>query len=134
MSFADFESQLLLNIRKKNVSSQLINDNRAHIEKSLESPKVMDGFINKLNELVNDKSFSHYKTVEKVFKNPILSNALEAFRNSTALIKAFETDNKDAVKWLLTMEMNPMVQDEDGKTALMVAAEHGKRKYVQKKY
>ncbi|KAL6589515.1 ankyrin [Neocallimastix sp. 'constans'] len=89
----------------------------------------MDGFINKLNELVNDKSFSHYKTVEKVFKNPILSNALEAFRNSTALIKAFETDNKDAVKWLLTMEMNPMVQDEDGKTALMVAAEHGKRKY-----
>ncbi|ORY46693.1 ankyrin [Neocallimastix californiae] len=92
----------------------------------------MDGFINKLNELVNDKSFSHYKTVEKVFKNPILSNALEAFRNSTALIKAFETGNKDALKWLLTMKMNPMVQDEDGKTALMVAAECGKRKYVQK--
>ncbi|ORY20531.1 ankyrin, partial [Neocallimastix californiae] len=50
----------------------------------------------------------------------------------TALIKAFETGNKDALKWLLTMKMNPMVQDEDGKTALMVAAECGKRKYVQK--
>ncbi|KAG4105096.1 ankyrin [Neocallimastix lanati (nom. inval.)] len=48
----------------------------------------------------------------------------EAVTKSDVLIRACKKVNKKAVEWLLTMNIDPTIQDENGMTALMHSAEH----------
>jgi len=51
-------------------------------------------------------------------------NVIAEFRKSDVLIRACKKVNKKAVEWLLTMNIDPTIQDENGMTALMHSAEH----------
>lgn len=134
MSSTNIENDFISSLRN-NSYSQFINENISFFQNNLGSDVdsyEMKKFIGQLVNLINDKSFSKYSAVEKALNNPALKYVLEAFRNSDVLVKAFDMENKNAVKWLLSMDINPLVQDEDGRTAIMVAAEKGNRSYVKK--
>eukprot|EP00833_Pecoramyces_ruminatium_P009423 jgi/Orpsp1_1/1183455/evm.model.c7180000085278.1 len=134
MSSTNIEIDFISSLRN-NSYSQFINENISFFQNTLGSDVdsyVMKKFIGQLVNLINDKSFSKYSAVEKALNNPALKYVLEAFRNSDVLVKAFDMENKNAIKWLLNMDINPLVQDEDGRTAIMVAAEKGNRSYVKK--
>ncbi|ORX48908.1 ankyrin [Piromyces finnis] len=51
-------------------------------------------------------------------------DALAEFRESDILVRACKENNKNLVKWLLTKDINLAVQDDNGRTALMYAAQH----------
>lgn len=60
-------------------------------------------------------------------------------KKSDALIRACKNGNKNACSWILTMVIDPCVQDESGMTALMYATKNSslisivKRTYKQKR-
>jgi len=127
MDYNKFEEKILSQIKKdKSKCIQTIENNEKLVKEYLtktEKSNIIKEFVLKLNEIiaVNLKKF---KLVEKVLKHSLFTDVLEEFRNSTALIRAIKRVNKDAIKWILTMNINLYVQDENGMTALMHAVRH----------
>jgi len=100
--------------------------------------ETLKNFVNEINNFILDNGnfidiivegsksltpfLSKYDLVEKVLKREEFCIVLDTFRNSDVLIRACKEGNTSAVDWLLTMEINPCVQDDEGKSALMYAA------------
>ncbi|OUM65787.1 hypothetical protein PIROE2DRAFT_7109 [Piromyces sp. E2] len=81
---------------------------------------------NKLSDIILRNGKKDYSLIDKVLKQPFLSDVLKKFKNSTILIKACQVANIESIKWLLTMNINPTVQDHNGMTALMYAVKNPK--------
>jgi len=133
MNFETFETEFLLGLRNKSKNCfSLLDNNRKLVQAYLGSDgnqTTIDRFINEINLLVikTKNNFSYIKKIlthESFKDNNAKNRLLENFRNSNVLIEACKTENKNAIKWLLTMEMNPLVQDKKGMSALMYAAEN----------
>jgi len=134
MEFIEFEKKLLSYLRDKKDKKciELIEDNKKLIQSYLQNSKD-SGFIEELTDCIKGvilEDLKNYKLVEKVLKNNNFLYIFERFRESDIIIKACETENINALKWLLTMGINPGVRDENGMTALMHAAEHGNLSFV----
>jgi len=125
MAFTDFEKKFLLylkeNDQKKCIS--LIEDNEKLIQSYSQDSSYSNELINNINTVILE-DLKKYKLIEKVLRYESFTNVLEKFRESDIVIKACKTENIDALKWLLTMDINPGVRDENGMTALMHAALH----------
>jgi len=143
MDFEKFQKDFLSQLKSKNKKCLvMIEDNKELIKENLGDEanlKTLELFVDEINNIIvgNDNSLitiiidggdssilpfqKKYTLFEKVLKHPLFSRVLEIFRYSDVLIKACKFGNKSAAKWLLTMDISPYVQDEEGKSALMYA-------------
>ena len=133
MDFETFETEFLIGLRNKSKNCfSLLEQNGKLVQAYLGkegSQTTIDRFINEVNLIVL-KTKNYFNYIKKIlthesFKDNNSNNRfLENFKNGNVLIEACKTENKNAIKWLLTMGMNPMVQDKKGMSALMYAAEN----------
>lgn len=137
MSFENFQTELFFKLNNKDPSClKTILNNEEIIEKHLELNDNQDNinnFVDNINNIIiNSNSSKNYELIEKVLYEPCFRNVLYSFVNSTVLIDAIKKGNSHAVKWLLTMDINPCIQDKDGKSALMFAAEQNFEDVIKK--
>jgi len=149
--FETFEKELLKQLRKDNKKClKVIEKNSKLVEKYLNGDDVttIKKFVNDFNNVVLDREVKKYKYFEAVLKHNLFTKVLAQFRESDVLIRACrdvkilyynydfqdheESCNTKVIKWLLTMNMNYAVQDENGMTALMNAVKYVKLKFVVK--
>ena len=126
MNFEVFETKFLLNLNNESKNCfSLIDENGKIIEEYLGEKgdkKIIDKFVSKINVVVLAKK--NFSFIKKVLEHPALTNVLYNFRNSDILIQACSTGNIAAIRWLLTMNIDPFVQDDNGMTALMHAVKN----------
>jgi len=126
MSLQYFEAEflnLLMNDDLKCI--QVIENNSKLIDEHYNATDSLKAtiFVAKLNSVVLE--LSNYKLLEKVLYHPLFAGILAEFRQSDIMIKACQNNKyKKLVEWLLNQEINPDLQDEFGRTALMYAAQH----------
>jgi ankyrin repeat protein len=139
MEFENFKMEHIIDLNnssKKVVKS--INANQGLIKTYLNEKRniqSIQNYVNEINRIVLEAKSSNDKKlciVKKILMNEALLNVLEAFRNSDVFIRACRIRNKYALKWLLTMNINSCVQDENGMTALMYAVQDPKLSFVVK--
>lgn len=99
-----------------------------------ENVKTINQFINSFNEIILENKKFKYSLTEKIFKIPCMKSVSEFFRESDILIQACKTNNINAIKWLMTMNINLLKQDDDGMTALMHAVKRYHQLFFVKKY
>ncbi|KAG4094793.1 ankyrin [Neocallimastix lanati (nom. inval.)] len=125
--FETFSETLLNQLKNENKDClKTIEINNKLIEHYLNGQDLgyLKKFVNEFNETVIEARVNKYKLFEKVLNHKLFYNVIAEFRKSDVLIRACKKVNKKAVEWLLTMNIDPNVQDENGMTALMHAAEH----------
>jgi len=134
MEFSELESKFLLQLKSNdNKCIKTIEKNKKLVEEYLgknANPTGINNFVDGFNNIVVEAKKSIVKNplklFEKVLKHPLFSQVLITFNNSDVLIKACKVGNKDVIKWLLSsMKVSPYVQDKDGMSALMYAAQCG---------
>jgi len=137
MNFSEFQTDFLNQLKLRNENClNLIENNKTLIEENLNSnSEILIKFVDKINKIIIkiDKEAptllpiksSSFKLVERVLRHPYLREVLDKFKNSEVLIEACKVGNKNAAKWILTMEVSPYVQDQDGMSAQMYAAQQG---------
>jgi len=124
MEFEQFKEELFTDLKSHNKNClKKIELNKAIIRENLGEnalPETIDSFVEGLNEaiLYVKRKFSLF---EKTLKDELFSKVLPVWKNSDILVKACKTENKEAIKWLLTMDVNTTIQDENGMSALMYA-------------
>jgi len=124
MDFSTFEENFFYNLKNNNkeyVNNILTNEKIINSYLSDNDSKSLKSFVNKLNSIIiiSNKNFDFY---ENILTKKIFHYVLRGFRNSDILIRACEVKNIKLLKWLLTMDINTCVQNEDGVSALMVAS------------
>ncbi|OUM58237.1 hypothetical protein PIROE2DRAFT_21389 [Piromyces sp. E2] len=90
-------------------------------------------FVNDFNDVILGSDIKKYKLFEAVLNRELFTAVLAEFRESNVLIRACKEVNRKAVEWLLTMNINYGIQDEQGMTALMHAAEHASLDFAVEK-
>jgi len=134
--FETFSTLLLDQLKGKSKEALItIDKNNKLVEQCLGNTDSddMKKFINDLNNVIVEGKVKSYDIFKKALQHPSFSHVLTSFRNSDVLIRACKALNKDAVKWLLTMDINYDVQDEYGATAFMEAAYRPSMDFLLKK-
>ncbi|OUM60060.1 hypothetical protein PIROE2DRAFT_14251 [Piromyces sp. E2] len=132
MEFKEFEKILffeLINNNKKKCTP-IIENNKKLLHNYFCDNNNIINFVNKLNEHIVNYYFKKYTQFEEVLKHPIFKEVLTEFKKSDILIKACQAENKKALKWLITMNINLFTQDDQGMTALMHAVKSLKLDFV----
>jgi len=149
--FETFEKELLKQLRKDSKKSlKVIDKNSKLVENYLNGDDLttVNKFVNDFNSLVLDRNVKKYRYFEAVLKHRLFTKVLAQFRVSDVLIRACkdvkryylnydfqdfnESCNTKVIEWLLTMDINYAVQDEDGMTALMYAVKATKLGFLIK--
>ncbi|ORX72545.1 ankyrin [Anaeromyces robustus] len=135
MEYQEFEKKLISDLLKNNKKCyDKINDNKLIVEKYLqntEKPFYIEEIVKKFNNIIiNDlKKFS---LIQDVLNHELFKDVLAEFRKSDVLIRAIKEKKTNAVKWLMTMDMDYCSQDENGVTALMQATNDSSFLFVVK--
>ncbi|ORX42205.1 ankyrin [Piromyces finnis] len=145
MDFDKFQKDFLSQLKSRNKKClEIIENNKTLIQENFgdkASSEIIKNFVNEINNIIveydsnlisiiieGDSNLypfqNKYILYEKILKHPLFNRILDFFKNSDVLVKACKVGNKNAAKWLLTMDVNPCIQDEEGKTALMYAILH----------
>jgi len=145
MDFDKFQKEFISQLKSRNKKClETIDNNKALIQENLgdnASSETLKSFVNSINDTIveYDKNLIHiiiegdtnilpfhnkYTLYEKVLKHPLFNKVLDTFKNSDVLVRSCKVGNRNAAKWLLTMNVSPYVQDEEGKSALMYASLH----------
>jgi len=121
-SFSNFLLKQLEVEDKKAIST--IDDHKEVIEQCLvnSDSEYLKKFVNDINTIIVESKIKKFKIFEKVLNHSLFTSVLKEFKNSEVLIRACKALNKKAAEWLLTMNLNYEVQDENGATALMESA------------
>jgi len=135
MEYNEFEKTLLSQLKNNDDECiKNIENNKKLIQLNLqnrEKPIHIHSFLNHLNDIILDNKKS-FKLIEKVLKHELFNSVLSEFKESNIMINACKVENIPAIQWLMTMDINPYVQDENGMTFLMHAVEHSKLKFLVK--
>jgi len=145
MDFNQFQFEFYLQLKSNNKNYlKFVNDNEQLIEDNLGdngNPQTINEFINEINNIILDNNnnlitividgaknintFTNnkFELIEKVLNHNCFSKVLSEFKNSNVLLRACKDGNKDAIKWLLTMNISPYIKDENEINALMYAAQ-----------
>jgi len=145
MNFNEFKILFLEQLKSKDKKCfETIENNKELIQEYLgigrnTRTEILKSFVKEINNIILDNGnfidiivegsksltpfLSKYDLIEKVLKRDEFCIVLDTFRNSDVLIRACKDGNTNAIDWLLTMQINPNIQDEEGKSALMYAAE-----------
>jgi len=128
MEYSEFEKILLSQLKQNDKGC--INYIECQINPvAITKPVHIKYFLNNLNDIILNNKDS-FNLIEMVLKHNLFNDVLAEFRESDILINACKLENIPAIKWLMTMDISPYVQDENRMTALMHAAEHPKLQFV----
>jgi len=123
MDYETFVTEFLDALRNNNKKAlSLIEQNYLLIQTNLgEDSKVItiDKFVNDLIDIVIQTSKNKFDVIKKTLKHDSMATVYRYFKNSNVMIRAVEANNKYALKWLISMNVNPYVKDENGMTVLM---------------
>jgi len=125
MEYNEFENQLLSHL--KNDDNEYLNtvtENERLIQTYLqntEKPVHIKSLVDGINDIIVNKN-TNFVYIENVLKYPSMKDVLAQFRESEIIIKACQKENFTALKWLIKMDINPYVFDENGMISLMYAA------------
>jgi len=128
--YPEIEAYLLKQINDNHMKEcvEVIEKYGDIIEKHFESDSNVQEFVDHLNEvLLGIFYFNDFAAVNVVLTHKLFEKALSLFNESDILIKAFKKKNFYTVRNIIndkSFNINYCLCDEDGKTALMVAAEH----------
>ena len=130
MDFDSFVKELTINLinnDKKCLNLLENNKNLVEVELSKDSnPKTINQFVTEFNNTILQNKKKKFKLHEEILKHNSLQYVYSVFRKSDILVKACKFGNEKAAEWLQTMHIDPYVQDEEGKTALMYAVQNSK--------
>ena len=126
MEYEELEKKLIFHIINNDTNYlNTIENNKDVIQNYFSNEKLgyIIRFVSKLNNIIIDE-IKDYSLVENLLYHKLFTSVFEYFKHSTILIDAIKKENKNAVSWLLKMNINKYIQDEKGMTALMHAAQH----------
>jgi len=132
----NFENQLFSQLKAENNDYlTTIESNKKIINEYLNSQDVnsIKEFVREFNTTVLEAKVRNYKSFENVLSHSLFNKVLIAFKSSDIMVRACKIVNKNAVEWLLTMNINYNYQDENGMNALMHAAEHASLNFALEK-
>jgi len=137
MDFNNFENTFFSHLRKNNNECfKDISENEAIIKSKLgdDTSKFLNSFVNKFNDAIIDNNDGKFEIYEKILREKMFDSVLEELKNSNILIRACEEKrrNEKLINWLLTMDINSCVQNENGVTALMAASKDPELLFVVK--
>ncbi|KAL6621089.1 ankyrin [Neocallimastix californiae] len=144
MDFNKFQTEFFSQLKSKNKKClETIETNKTLIKENLgenANLQVIKNFVAEINNVIveNDNLINiiidgnknitpfvnKFDLIKKVLNHPHFNRVLEVFNNSDVLIRACKEGNRSAANWLITMNISPYTQDEDGMSALMYAAQH----------
>ncbi|KAL6632412.1 ankyrin [Neocallimastix sp. 'constans'] len=127
MSQEELELKSLYYIKDNNEECiNCINNNKKIIQEyynEYDNSLAVKKFVDKLKDVI--MNLTKFKLMDKVLSHPAFKDIYKEFKESDILIRACQNaNNKKLVEWLLTKNIDLYVQDIEGKTALMHAAEH----------
>ena len=127
MSQEELELKSLYYIKDNNEECiNCINNNKKIIQEyynEYDNSLAVKKFVDKLKDVI--MNLTKFKLMDKVLSHPAFKDIYKEFKESDILIRACQNaNNKKLVEWLLTKDIDLYVQDIEGKTALMHAAEH----------
>ncbi|OUM59297.1 hypothetical protein PIROE2DRAFT_15215 [Piromyces sp. E2] len=127
MEYNEFEKKLLSQLENDDVDClNTIRKNEELIQTYLQNTENqvhIKSLVGQINNVILNKN-SQFDNIEQVVKYDSMKDVLSEFRESDIVIRACEKENVGALKWLLTIDINPFVSNKDGVTSLMRAAEH----------
>ncbi|ORX44871.1 ankyrin [Piromyces finnis] len=131
MDYEEFEVQLFHCIIYNQNCNVIIDQNEQLIRNSFgeKEGRYINSFIKKLNCIIIN-NVNNYLKVKYILHLPLFENVLSKFRNSDILVKACVSGNVKMVKWLLDINVNLYIQDENGMTALMHAVKNSDLLFV----
>ncbi|KAL6621070.1 ankyrin [Neocallimastix sp. 'constans'] len=127
MEFEEFTTEFITSLKTNNKNClKLIEGHKTLVQANLvenATPENINKYVEEINKalLQTKRKFSVF---EKILKYETFSKVLAEWKNSDVLVKACKNEKKDVIKWLLTMDINTTIQDEDGMTALMYAVKN----------
>jgi len=125
MEYNEFEKKLLSQL--KNDDKECVNtviQNEKLIQNYLqntEKPVHIKSLVDGINDIISNK-YVKFTFIEEVLKMESMRDVLAEFRESDVVIRVCQKDNSTALKWLMTMDINPFVSDSNGMISLMYAA------------
>ncbi|ORX42343.1 ankyrin [Piromyces finnis] len=127
MEFQEFQRVFFTDLKAKNKELLLkIDSKKELIKENLDekaNQETIEGFVERINEIIL-QSKKKFSLIEKVLKKEVFTSVYTAWKNSKVLIEACKNENNSAIRWLLTTEINPSVQDKEGRTALMYSVKN----------
>ncbi|ORX82172.1 ankyrin [Anaeromyces robustus] len=123
MDYDTFVTEFLSAIKNNDKKAlTLLDENKSMIQEKLgenANLETMDNFINLLINVIVQIDKKKFDVVKNALKHRIMTTVYRHFQNSNAMIKAVESKNKNALKWLHSMNVSPYIQDENGLNILM---------------
>jgi len=127
MDFGEFRNEFFTDLKAKKKELLIKIDSKKELLRENLGENATEEIINSFVEDINTiilESKRKFSLIEKVLKKDVLKRVYASWKNSNVLVKACKNEKASAIKWLLTMEVNPSVQDENGMTALMYAVKN----------
>ena len=126
MDFNNFVNEFIIKLEDNDKKCiKLLENNKKLIEVELSkdgNPKSVKRFVTEINNtIIQIKKKKYLKLYEEILKHDSLKYVYNVFRKSDVLIQACKYGNEKVAEWLLTMDIDPYVQDKKGMTALMHA-------------
>ncbi|OUM59207.1 hypothetical protein PIROE2DRAFT_15322 [Piromyces sp. E2] len=112
MNYKLFEDKIISKIERNKNCNKTLKENQKLINEyfvNQDNPAVIECFVGRLNDSI--LKAKKYDAAEKLLRDA----------KSDILVRACEQRNKKAGRWLVTMNINPMICDKKGMTALMYA-------------
>eukprot|EP00833_Pecoramyces_ruminatium_P012873 jgi/Orpsp1_1/1186905/evm.model.d7180000054027.1 len=116
---------------------KLIEKNNIFIENCFNQNSnqgIIKEFVNEINNTILQNNTGKFKLYESVLKSDSFKYIYFLFKNSNILIEACKNGQVDTAKWLITMDINPYIQDKTGRSALMYAVQNEKLLSIVEKY
>jgi len=138
MDFEAFSNEFLFDLKNNdNHALTLLDDNSMLIEEYFgtdDNLMTLDSFTKDLGKIVIETGRGKFGIIESALEHTAMTTVYNHFINSDVMIRAFQMCNKYAVKWLQTMQINPYVQDEQGRNALMFVVQNSQWNSYIKQY
>ena len=127
MEYHEFEKKLIYQLKNDDQDSiNTVLNNRKLIQEYLqntEKPIHIKSLVDGINDIIVSKRVN-FGIIEKVLIMESMKCVLSEFRSSDVMLLACKKRNIMAVKWLLQMNINPYMEDDNGMTVLMQAAKN----------
>ncbi|KAL6607534.1 ankyrin [Neocallimastix sp. 'constans'] len=143
MNYEDFEKNLFDNLRNSNENEciDIIENNKNNIENYFSEGDNLN-YTKKFSEQLynvifqdgnnNNLNNNNLKIIDKILKDDLFKNVLLHLRESDIFIRACINCDENILNWLLTLEINPFIEDKNGMTVLMHAVKNEELLFVVK--
>jgi len=124
MDFNILFENIILDLQANNEDCiHKIEENGVLIRDNLDdNNETINKFIKQINSIIQDNE--NFVLIERTLKHKYFTKVYNVFKNSEVLIEACKNENINSIKWLLTMNINSCIQNEEGISALMYSSKN----------